>query len=67
MQNKDVVCNKNNDYEDVVANGVDNSVDNGDDGDDGDNDCDYGADKYLAHLSQEADCCLMERSKHDNH
>eukprot|EP00957_Ditylum_brightwellii_P209078 15360204-Ditylum_brightwellii.AAC.1 len=55
-QNKDVVCNKNND----VDNGVDNSVDNGDDCDD---DCHDGADKHLVHLSQASDCCLTERSK----
>eukprot|EP00957_Ditylum_brightwellii_P202621 15330960-Ditylum_brightwellii.AAC.1 len=58
-RNKHAVGNKDND----VVNDVDDgdSVEGGDDDDcveDGD-DSDY---KHLTHLSQAADCCLMERS-----
>eukprot|EP00957_Ditylum_brightwellii_P134886 10283841-Ditylum_brightwellii.AAC.1 len=68
-QNKHVVCNKDNDVEDSADTGVDNGnndvvedcVDNGvDDGEDR-------ADKHLTHLSQVADCCLIERSKQNKH
>eukprot|EP00957_Ditylum_brightwellii_P199575 15213714-Ditylum_brightwellii.AAC.1 len=45
------------DVDNGVDNGDDDSVDNGDDG----------ADKHLTHLSQAADCCLMERSKQNKH
>eukprot|EP00957_Ditylum_brightwellii_P080857 6150533-Ditylum_brightwellii.AAC.1 len=58
--NKHVVCNKYND----VDNGVDNGDDSVEDGDDDDVDnSDDGADMHLTHLSQAADCCLIERSK----
>eukprot|EP00957_Ditylum_brightwellii_P154775 11779673-Ditylum_brightwellii.AAC.1 len=30
-------------------------------------DGDGGADKYLTHLSQAADCCLIERSEQNKH
>eukprot|EP00957_Ditylum_brightwellii_P199864 15236324-Ditylum_brightwellii.AAC.1 len=64
-QNGLVVCDKDDDVDDSVDNGVEdgdnNSVDDGvDDGDDG-------ADNHLTHLSQVADCCLMERSKQNKH
>eukprot|EP00957_Ditylum_brightwellii_P158516 12065102-Ditylum_brightwellii.AAC.1 len=66
-QNEHVVCNK---YDDV-DNDVDNGVEDGDDGvgngDNGIDNGDDGADKHLAHLSQAADCCLMERSKQNKH
>eukprot|EP00957_Ditylum_brightwellii_P138625 10566651-Ditylum_brightwellii.AAC.1 len=68
-QNKHVVCDKDDDVDDGVDNGVDDgnddSVDNGDD--DGNDDGDDGADKHLTYLSQAADCCLMERSKQNEH
>eukprot|EP00957_Ditylum_brightwellii_P189816 14450653-Ditylum_brightwellii.AAC.1 len=60
-QNEHVVCNKDND----VDSDGDDGVDNGDN--DGDDDGDAGADKHFAHLSQAADCCLMERSKQNKH
>eukprot|EP00957_Ditylum_brightwellii_P190875 14533436-Ditylum_brightwellii.AAC.1 len=55
-QNKHVVCGVDNDVDngvedDVDDDSVDDGVDNGDDG----------ADKQIIHLSQAADCCLMER------
>eukprot|EP00957_Ditylum_brightwellii_P003021 231058-Ditylum_brightwellii.AAC.1 len=59
-QNELVVCNKDDDVDDGVDNSDDDTVD------DGDNVVDNGddrADKHLTHLSQPADCCLMERSK----
>eukprot|EP00957_Ditylum_brightwellii_P209746 15363024-Ditylum_brightwellii.AAC.2 len=63
-QNKHVVCNEDNDVDNDVDNGVDNgdndSVENGNDSVD---DCDDGAYKHFTHLSQPADCCLIERSK----
>eukprot|EP00957_Ditylum_brightwellii_P109179 8328317-Ditylum_brightwellii.AAC.1 len=68
-QNKHVVCDKDND----VDSGGNDSADNGDidcvdDGDDANIDNgDDGADKLLAHLSQAADCCWMERSKQNEH
>eukprot|EP00957_Ditylum_brightwellii_P074026 5624950-Ditylum_brightwellii.AAC.1 len=37
----------------VLFNGVDNGAE--------------GADKHLTHLSQAADCCLMERSEQNEH
>eukprot|EP00957_Ditylum_brightwellii_P164256 12505094-Ditylum_brightwellii.AAC.1 len=65
-QNKHIVCNKDSDVDNGVDNGDDDSVDHSvDDG--GVNsgvDC---ADKYLVHLSQAADCCLMERSMQNKH
>eukprot|EP00957_Ditylum_brightwellii_P068432 5195738-Ditylum_brightwellii.AAC.1 len=68
-QNKHVVCNKDNDVnddvDDVVDNGDDDSVEDGDD--DGVEDDDDGVDKHLTHLSQVADCCLMERRKCNKH
>eukprot|EP00957_Ditylum_brightwellii_P041239 3122443-Ditylum_brightwellii.AAC.1 len=75
-QNKNVVCNKDNDVDDGVEDGVNNGVDNGVDNviDNGvDNGVDNGydgaeeANKHLTHLSQVADCCLMERSKQNKH
>eukprot|EP00957_Ditylum_brightwellii_P168892 12855746-Ditylum_brightwellii.AAC.1 len=53
-------------------NDVDDVVDNDDDGDDdsvedGAGDGDGGADKHLTHLSQASDCCLMEKSKQNEH
>eukprot|EP00957_Ditylum_brightwellii_P164429 12518599-Ditylum_brightwellii.AAC.1 len=63
-QNKHVACNKDNDVDDGVDDGVDNDDNDGvDDGDDGDD----SADKHLIPLSQAADCCLMERSKQNKH
>eukprot|EP00957_Ditylum_brightwellii_P143747 10952485-Ditylum_brightwellii.AAC.1 len=59
-QYEDVVCNKDDNFD----NGVDNDIDNGDDVVD---DVDDGADKQITHLSQAADCCLMERSKQNKH
>eukprot|EP00957_Ditylum_brightwellii_P024162 1821566-Ditylum_brightwellii.AAC.1 len=61
-RNKHVVCNKVDDVDDFdddsdVDDDVDDGVDNGDDN----------AEKPLTHLSQAADCCLMERSKHNKH
>eukprot|EP00957_Ditylum_brightwellii_P182757 13920324-Ditylum_brightwellii.AAC.1 len=56
-QNKHAVGNKDN----GVDNGVDDSVDNSAD------DSDDGANKYLTHLSQAVDCCLMERIKQNKH
>eukprot|EP00957_Ditylum_brightwellii_P005626 430315-Ditylum_brightwellii.AAC.1 len=57
MQNKDVVCKKDNNVDDDVDNGVDNgddnSVEHGDD--DGVENGDYSADKHLTHLLQAAD------------
>eukprot|EP00957_Ditylum_brightwellii_P160471 12216391-Ditylum_brightwellii.AAC.1 len=59
-QNEHVACNKDND--------VDNDVDDGvDDGDDGVDDGVDSADRHLTHLSQAADCCLVERSKQNEH
>eukprot|EP00957_Ditylum_brightwellii_P028818 2177283-Ditylum_brightwellii.AAC.1 len=76
--NMHVVCNKDDDIDDDVydsvcngddeddndvaddgydGDGVDDSVDNSDDGDD----------KHLPHLTQAADCCLIERSKQNKH
>eukprot|EP00957_Ditylum_brightwellii_P070927 5389442-Ditylum_brightwellii.AAC.1 len=73
-QNKHVVCNKDNDVYNGVKDGDDDGVDDDDDVDNDVDDCvdigdngvdgvDLAADKRLAHLSQGADCCLMERSK----
>eukprot|EP00957_Ditylum_brightwellii_P038195 2887794-Ditylum_brightwellii.AAC.1 len=60
-QNKHLVCNEDDDVEygddDSVVDGGDDGVDNGAEG----------ADKHLAHLSQVADCCMMERSKQNKH
>eukprot|EP00957_Ditylum_brightwellii_P068706 5215883-Ditylum_brightwellii.AAC.1 len=56
-QNKHLVCDKDNDVDDG-----DNDID-----DDGDDDGAEGADKQLAHLSQVADCCRMERSEQNKH
>eukprot|EP00957_Ditylum_brightwellii_P173581 13216053-Ditylum_brightwellii.AAC.1 len=62
-QNKHVVCTKDNDDDD---DGVDNGVDNG--GGNSDDNVDHeGADKHLIHLSQAADCCLMQKSKQNKH
>eukprot|EP00957_Ditylum_brightwellii_P171213 13033643-Ditylum_brightwellii.AAC.1 len=60
MQNKDVVCNKDNNVDDDS----DDSVDNGDD------DvfyCDKNGDKHLTHLLNAADYWLMKRSKQQKH
>eukprot|EP00957_Ditylum_brightwellii_P075431 5732635-Ditylum_brightwellii.AAC.1 len=59
-------CDKHDDVDNGVDNGDDDSVDNDydDDGVDNGNDS---ADKHLTRLSQAADCCLMERSKLNNH
>eukprot|EP00957_Ditylum_brightwellii_P077560 5893872-Ditylum_brightwellii.AAC.1 len=63
-QNEHVVCDVDNDVDDGVDNGDDDSVeDDGGGVDDGDD----GADKHLTYLSQAADCCLMERSKQNEH
>eukprot|EP00957_Ditylum_brightwellii_P065468 4966568-Ditylum_brightwellii.AAC.1 len=64
-QNKHAVCNKGDGVDNDVDNGNNDNVYNGDD--DGVDDCDYSADKHLAHLSQAADCCLMGRSKQNKH
>eukprot|EP00957_Ditylum_brightwellii_P074472 5658587-Ditylum_brightwellii.AAC.1 len=76
-QNKHVVCHKDNDVDDgdddVVNNGNDESVDNGDDDgvdkfvENDDDNCNENIDKHLTHLSQAADCCLMERRKQNKH
>eukprot|EP00957_Ditylum_brightwellii_P209745 15363024-Ditylum_brightwellii.AAC.1 len=71
-QNKHVVCNKHYDVDNDVDNYDDNDVDNSDnditDGVvDGDDDGDDGVDKQLTHISQSADCCLMERSNQNKH
>eukprot|EP00957_Ditylum_brightwellii_P032343 2450252-Ditylum_brightwellii.AAC.1 len=76
-QNKHVVCNKNNDdvdddVEDIDNNDVDDDdgVDNGDYASVNNKGVDNGddsADKHLTHLSQAADCCLMEGSKQNKH
>eukprot|EP00957_Ditylum_brightwellii_P156635 11921657-Ditylum_brightwellii.AAC.1 len=55
--NKHVVYNKGNDVHNCVEDGENIGVDDGD----------YGADKDLTHLSQAADCCLLERIKHNKH
>eukprot|EP00957_Ditylum_brightwellii_P102868 7839222-Ditylum_brightwellii.AAC.1 len=64
-RSKHVVCDKNddddNDVNDGVENGDNDIVDDGVDNGDG------GADKHLTYLSQAADCCLMERSKRSKH
>eukprot|EP00957_Ditylum_brightwellii_P025278 1913067-Ditylum_brightwellii.AAC.2 len=62
-QNKHVVCNEDDVVGNNVDNGDDDSVDNGNDYsvDSGDDD-----EKHLTHLSQPADCCLMERKKAKN-
>eukprot|EP00957_Ditylum_brightwellii_P021689 1635381-Ditylum_brightwellii.AAC.1 len=68
-QNKHFICDDDDDVED----GDDGSVDDGDDDsvDDGDDDgVEEGAedaDKHLTRLSQEADCCMTERSKQNKH
>eukprot|EP00957_Ditylum_brightwellii_P065419 4962539-Ditylum_brightwellii.AAC.1 len=56
-QNEHLVCNEDDD--------VDNGANDGDDGrvDDGAE----GADKYLVHLSQVADCCRTDRHKQNEH
>eukprot|EP00957_Ditylum_brightwellii_P142383 10847642-Ditylum_brightwellii.AAC.1 len=64
-QNEHVAWDKDNDVDDGVDNGDDDSVDNGDD--DGDDNGDDNADKHLTHLSEAADCCLMERSEQNKH
>eukprot|EP00957_Ditylum_brightwellii_P092071 7009845-Ditylum_brightwellii.AAC.1 len=64
-QNKHLVCDEDDDVEYDVDNGDDDGVD--DVGDDGVDDGAEGADKHLAHLSQAADCCMMERSKQNKH
>eukprot|EP00957_Ditylum_brightwellii_P195636 14906862-Ditylum_brightwellii.AAC.1 len=56
-QNKHLVYNEDNDVDDGIDNGDNDSVDTGVEG----------ADKHLAHLSQVADCCLTERSKQNKH
>eukprot|EP00957_Ditylum_brightwellii_P152955 11642649-Ditylum_brightwellii.AAC.1 len=74
-QNEHVVCNKDNEVDDGVEDGNNDSVEDGDDadddgvdnGDDAVDDCDEGADKHFTHLSQVADCCLMERSEQNKH
>eukprot|EP00957_Ditylum_brightwellii_P174225 13264759-Ditylum_brightwellii.AAC.1 len=73
-QNKHFFCDEDDDVDNGVDNGDDDSVDNDDDDDsvadgddDGDDDGAEGADKHLTHLSQSADCCLMERSKQKKH
>eukprot|EP00957_Ditylum_brightwellii_P006627 502980-Ditylum_brightwellii.AAC.1 len=63
-QNKHVVCDEDNDVDNGVDNGEDDSVEDDDDGVDDSVD---GADKHLTHLSQAADCCLMERSEQNKH
>eukprot|EP00957_Ditylum_brightwellii_P013816 1041256-Ditylum_brightwellii.AAC.1 len=60
-QNKHVVGKKDNSVDDNVENSIDNSVHNG--VDDSVDDSDDSADKHLAHLSQDVDCSLTERSK----
>eukprot|EP00957_Ditylum_brightwellii_P059673 4529666-Ditylum_brightwellii.AAC.1 len=64
-QNKHVVGDK----DDGVGNNVDNSVDDGVDKgvNNSVNDSDDGANKHLTHLSQVADCHLMERSERNVH
>eukprot|EP00957_Ditylum_brightwellii_P077682 5903119-Ditylum_brightwellii.AAC.1 len=64
-QNKHCVCDKDNDIDGGVDNGDDDSVEEEDD--DGVDNGDDSADKLLAHLSQAADCCWMERSKQNKH
>eukprot|EP00957_Ditylum_brightwellii_P064194 4870828-Ditylum_brightwellii.AAC.1 len=59
-QKKHFVCDTDNDVDDDS----DNCVDNGDDCVD---DCNDNGDKHLTHLSQAADCCLMERSMQNKH
>eukprot|EP00957_Ditylum_brightwellii_P154834 11784162-Ditylum_brightwellii.AAC.1 len=63
--NKHLVCDEDNDIDNDVDNGDDDSVDDGDD--DSVEEGSEGADKHLAPLSQEADCCIMERSKQNKH
>eukprot|EP00957_Ditylum_brightwellii_P073986 5622675-Ditylum_brightwellii.AAC.1 len=63
--NKHLVCNEDDDVDDVDDVSVDNSDDDG--VDDGVDDGTEGADKYLKHLSQAADCCRTERSKQNKH
>eukprot|EP00957_Ditylum_brightwellii_P059184 4491769-Ditylum_brightwellii.AAC.1 len=55
--NKHVVCNKNNDDDEVDVDRDDYGVDNGDANDD----------KHITNLSQAADCYLIERSKNNKH
>eukprot|EP00957_Ditylum_brightwellii_P036973 2798947-Ditylum_brightwellii.AAC.1 len=59
-QNKHIACNKDNDVNNDIDDGDNDSVDNGNDGVDD-------VDKHLKHISQAADCCLMERSKQNKH
>eukprot|EP00957_Ditylum_brightwellii_P063797 4840977-Ditylum_brightwellii.AAC.1 len=60
--NKHLVCDEDNGVDNGVYNCDNDGVDNGDD-DGVDKSADNSADKHLAHLSQAADCCIMERSK----
>eukprot|EP00957_Ditylum_brightwellii_P127242 9702005-Ditylum_brightwellii.AAC.2 len=64
-QNKHVDCIKDNDGDKDVDNDGDNDDD--DSVNYGIDIVDDGADKYLTHLSQAAECCLMERSKQSKH
>eukprot|EP00957_Ditylum_brightwellii_P174846 13312573-Ditylum_brightwellii.AAC.1 len=64
-QNKHLVYNEDNSVYNGVDNVDDDSVVNGYDG--VVDNCFHGADKNLAHLSQAADYCMMERSKHNLH
>eukprot|EP00957_Ditylum_brightwellii_P121992 9303734-Ditylum_brightwellii.AAC.1 len=68
-QNKHIICDNDNDDDNDVDDGNDNGDDDGvNNGDDGiDNSDDDGAVKHLSHLSQAADCCLMERSEQNKH
>eukprot|EP00957_Ditylum_brightwellii_P152720 11624924-Ditylum_brightwellii.AAC.1 len=68
-QNKHVVGDKDDGVDDSVDNSVDDSVDNTVDNsvDDSVDDSDNNANKYLTHLSHAVDCCLMERSKQNEH
>eukprot|EP00957_Ditylum_brightwellii_P022879 1726846-Ditylum_brightwellii.AAC.1 len=54
-QNKHVVCNKDDDVNNGVNHGNNDSFDNGDDG--AVDDCDDVGDKHLTHLSQAANYC----------
>eukprot|EP00957_Ditylum_brightwellii_P168297 12811761-Ditylum_brightwellii.AAC.1 len=56
-QNKHLGCKEDDDVDDGVDNGDDDSV----------NDGAERADKHLAHLSQAADFCMMEKSKQNKH
>eukprot|EP00957_Ditylum_brightwellii_P174466 13283638-Ditylum_brightwellii.AAC.1 len=64
-QNKHLVCDEDNDVDNGTVDGDDDSVGNGDGNcvDDGAE----GADKHLAHLSEVADCCRMDRNKQNEH